>query len=437
MNPLTCEECGAEIPDGAAVCRACGAPVEVEEIEESPQVNGNSDSTIDPPAPVWNQPPPVPSEPLQSDVVLQPVSVWNPWYVTAFGFLGGHLVSTAMIALNWRAKRKLGFEVLAWLTGGFYLWFVHRDLVASFGNTVGGGLGTLAWLAVVALPQIIHFQEHRDSVRYDRKWLLPVAVAVAVNIAALGWMMSAATAELQGTETLQQTNQAQPQTAAQTTSTDPVEATPQQVFEAWGDYVLPIQVTWTQTKWFISSEKRVSSGSAVCIWAEPGMLTFITNRHVVEPPEGAWDVETSIVNLHGYHSVDVSAVHASGLDLAVVKVRVPEVKESFKMPWFLASELTVGQRCVAIGNALGAGISMTDGVVSRFDEMGGWTAIRTSAPISPGNSGGALFSLKEGRLIGITTMSYEADGAQNINFVIPADYLSDPNAWVSPPWIGK
>jgi serine protease Do len=44
------------------------------------------------------------------------------------------------------------------------------------------------------------------------------------------------------------------------------------------------------------------------------------------------------------------------------------------------------------------------------------TRIQTTAPISPGSSGGALFD-RQGALVGITTSSVR-DG-QNLNFALP------------------
>jgi S1-C subfamily serine protease len=44
--------------------------------------------------------------------------------------------------------------------------------------------------------------------------------------------------------------------------------------------------------------------------------------------------------------------------------------------------------------------------------------LQTTAPISPGSSGGGLFDGR-GNLVGVT--SFTLKGAQNINFAIPAE----------------
>lgn len=48
--------------------------------------------------------------------------------------------------------------------------------------------------------------------------------------------------------------------------------------------------------------------------------------------------------------------------------------------------------------------------------------IQTSAPISPGSSGGGLFD-EQGRLIGLTTLGFMETG--NLNFAVPINWLRD------------
>ena len=48
--------------------------------------------------------------------------------------------------------------------------------------------------------------------------------------------------------------------------------------------------------------------------------------------------------------------------------------------------------------------------------------IQTSAPVSPGSSGGGLFDTS-GRLIGVVTFQHKY--GQNLNFAVPADWVSD------------
>lgn len=86
--------------------------------------------------------------------------------------------------------------------------------------------------------------------------------------------------------------------------------------------------------------------------------------------------------------------------------------------------LQVGKKVYALGNPRGLELTLTDGIVSalRKDPNGMLRYIQTSAPISPGSSGGGLFD-SSGRLIGITAM-YRID-SQNLNFAIPINLLRE------------
>jgi serine protease Do len=87
--------------------------------------------------------------------------------------------------------------------------------------------------------------------------------------------------------------------------------------------------------------------------------------------------------------------------------------------------LAVGQKVYAIGAPHGLELTLSDGLVSalRRDTNGAMNYIQTSAPVSPGSSGGGLFD-DQGRLIGITTAMFMGS-AQNLNFARPAQWISE------------
>jgi Tfp pilus assembly protein PilF len=78
-----------------------------------------------------------------------------------------------------------------------------------------------------------------------------------------------------------------------------------------------------------------------------------------------------------------------------------------------SDKISVGETVVAIGSPLGFENSVSTGIVSGIRRQGDHVAIQTTAPISPGSSGGPLLNEK-GEVIGVTTSSVSA--AQNINF---------------------
>lgn len=85
-----------------------------------------------------------------------------------------------------------------------------------------------------------------------------------------------------------------------------------------------------------------------------------------------------------------------------------------------AAKLKVGSQVYAIGAPQGLELSLSDGLVSQLRGDKAEPLIQTTAPISPGSSGGGLFDV-EGRLVGITTL-YSKEG-QNLNFAVPVEWL--------------
>ena len=87
-------------------------------------------------------------------------------------------------------------------------------------------------------------------------------------------------------------------------------------------------------------------------------------------------------------------------------------------------DLRVGDPVIAIGNALGRGLSVTVGILSAkgrnvaTDTSSLEGVLQTDAAINPGNSGGPLLNAR-GELVGINTAG--AQGAENIGFAIPID----------------
>jgi hypothetical protein len=90
-----------------------------------------------------------------------------------------------------------------------------------------------------------------------------------------------------------------------------------------------------------------------------------------------------------------------------------------------ASEaLRVGARVYAIGTPQGLETTLSDGLLSglRRNDAGQLMFVQTTAPISPGSSGGGLFDA-EGRLVGIT--SFTRRESQNINLAVPAYRITE------------
>lgn len=156
-----------------------------------------------------------------------------------------------------------------------------------------------------------------------------------------------------------------------------------------------------------------AEGSGVVWDGERGLI--VTNNHVVE---GAQAVQVV--------PADGKAVAAQVLgtdpvtDLAVIQVSRTDLPSAT-----FADELPrVGELAVAMGNPLGFENSVTAGIVSALHRSLGEEPfidlIQTDAPISPGNSGGALVN-RHGEVIGINSAGIPStENANSIGFAIPA-----------------
>jgi S1-C subfamily serine protease len=84
--------------------------------------------------------------------------------------------------------------------------------------------------------------------------------------------------------------------------------------------------------------------------------------------------------------------------------------------------LEVGESVYTLGSPIGLELTLANGILSGRREEGGRRYVQTTAPISPGSSGGGLFDAR-GNLIGITTLAIVGKERLNqaLNFAIPAD----------------
>ena len=142
-------------------------------------------------------------------------------------------------------------------------------------------------------------------------------------------------------------------------------------------------------------------------------VLIVTNLHVIQ---GSLSVEVKLSSGDVYDDVTVSAVDQRR-DLALIRIR------GFGLPSasFGDSELVrPGDSVILIGAPEGLEQTVSNGIVSALRDSGdGYRFIQTTAPASPGNSGGGMFN-ESGELIGIVTSQFTA--GQNLNFAVPVNY---------------
>jgi S1-C subfamily serine protease len=111
-------------------------------------------------------------------------------------------------------------------------------------------------------------------------------------------------------------------------------------------------------------------------------------------------------------------------DLAVLKI---EPRSLPVLPLGDSDKVRVGDICLAIGNPLGIGETVTSGIVSAKERSTGLSDgsfqdfLQAHAAINQGNSGGALVNTR-GELIGINSQIISPSGGNiGIGFAIPSN----------------
>lgn len=160
-----------------------------------------------------------------------------------------------------------------------------------------------------------------------------------------------------------------------------------------------------------------SLGSGI-IWDVQGHV--VTNYHVIAQ---ATQIKVQLKNGKTGTATLVGA--DPDTDLAVLKISLGTLPI---MPRGRSDNLRVGEPVLAIGNPLGLGQTVTQGIVSATGrgQLGVSTFenfIQTDAAINLGNSGGALVDA-EGRLVGINSaIAGRQAGIEGIGFAIPVDLV--------------
>lgn len=145
---------------------------------------------------------------------------------------------------------------------------------------------------------------------------------------------------------------------------------------------------------------------------------IVTNFHVIE---GATDIN---VILNDGTVFTAESIRSDSLtDIAIVYIDAQNLPAADISDCY---NLKVGQQVAAIGNALGEGISMKGGWISRLEvtiSVGDRTLyglIETDAAINEGNSGGPLVNMA-GEVIGITSVKLIDVAVEGVGYAIRMD----------------
>jgi serine protease Do len=201
--------------------------------------------------------------------------------------------------------------------------------------------------------------------------------------------------------------------------------------------VVAINVEITTTDFFNQPVKEEGAGSG---WIIRGDGYIVTNNHVVE------NADNVTITLSDGRVFQADSVKTDALtDLAVVKINAGNLPA---LSVGDSSQLKVGDGVVAIGNALGQGISATAGIVSAvnvsLDTSNGQTLlglVQTDAAINPGNSGGPLVNM-QAQVIGIDSIKVAEVGVEGMGYAISINQAKPiidaliEKGYITRPWVG-
>ncbi len=151
------------------------------------------------------------------------------------------------------------------------------------------------------------------------------------------------------------------------------------------------------------SGKLVAQASGVVVAGTASTSYILTNAHVVEPAseseEGSIVVLIERPRLLRVEARLVASGKVPDEDLALLAIdhKLPAA------PIAAEEEVGVGDDVVVIGAPYGRSLSVSSGIVSQVEtnDKGAQTAMKTDAPIGYGASGGGVFDVPSGKLVGL------------------------------------
>ena len=190
--------------------------------------------------------------------------------------------------------------------------------------------------------------------------------------------------------------------------------------------IVGISVSYSVNSPFYMNQSSASAEGSGVIISTDGYI--LTNNHVVNSSSSSSFYELGKANKITVKLYNDDTEYEAKIigtdeqtDLAVIKIE----KDNLTAAELGDSDsVQVGEFCMALGNPLGLGSTVTDGIVSAVnrtvtDEDGNsYKAIQTNSAINSGNSGGALVNSK-GQVIGINTLKVSGEGVEGVGFAIP------------------
>ena len=295
------------------------------------------------------------------------------------------------------------------------------------------GIRLLVWASVIALPLvcllsvIVRVMVRNAQPRVRLAWLalLNSVLIVSGTITSIAFVAVMAISPDQPAMLSDGLNDLDSRTSFSATVTDR-DLSAEDVagtFKPLVTVISPPQRRWRST----TDAPSGAFGAGIVVEATPQGYLIATARHVVDGVGRVPRERALVASRSGtWASAEVIARHAN-LDLLLLWLPRVAGNATFALPVATLEEVKDGSPVFVIGHPQGLRFTLSTGIVSRKDQ----DTIQTTAPVSPGNSGGPMLDSR-GRLAGIVTSMVDRNqspNAEGLNFAVRADALLNSAGW--------
>ena len=148
----------------------------------------------------------------------------------------------------------------------------------------------------------------------------------------------------------------------------------------------------------LDSMGTIATAAHVIAGATRGVVRRASGEEL--PIEGVLDIDTRL---------DIAIVRVSGFGLPYARLGNSD-------------SLRVGDKLFAIGSPEGLEQTLTEGILSADRMEEGVRKLQVSVPVSHGSSGGPVFDAG-GTVVGLIVSGIRGNGAENLNFAVPINYV--------------
>ena len=165
------------------------------------------------------------------------------------------------------------------------------------------------------------------------------------------------------------------------------------------------------------SDDRYGSSTAAAFLVDKKRGILLTNAHVSRRSPAK--IKVSFKNTKRIKATQ--AYIDTRLDLAILTINPTDIPErAVEARLNCKDKVEIGTEVAAFGHPWKLDFTATRGIVSGQRYRSDSEFIQTDTPLNPGNSGGALIALSDGKVIGINASGIKSKNSEGMGFAVPA-----------------